>query len=110
MTAWQRLINVLRRLAHRAHCLVGDHAWIADVPVDDEGTRSHTLHQRCLYCRAQSPGLTQDTPRYAYSAGMERPDPRLVLHNPRLKRCACNACEQRRRDRRQKVTAMRKTA
>lgn len=97
-------------LAHAAHCLVGDHAYVAEVPVSVQGVRSPTLHQTCLYCRRQSPGLTQDAPRYAYSAGMERPDPRLVLHNPRLKRCACNACETRRRERRQKVIAMRKSA
>ena len=104
------MIALLHRLAHAAHCLVGDHAWIADVPVADDGTRSPTLHQHCLYCRARSPGLTQDTPRYAYRAGLELPLPVVVLHNGRLKRCACMACETRRKDRRSKVTAIRRSA
>jgi hypothetical protein len=105
------MIALLHRLAHAAHCLVGDHAWLAEVPIAADGTRSPTLHQQCLYCRRTSPGLTQDAPHYAYSAGMERRDARLVLHNSRLKRCACVACEQRRRDRRQKrPVTLRRTA
>ena len=97
---------LLYQLAHAARCLVGEHTWIADVPIDAAGTRSHTLHQRCLYCRAQSPGLTQDSPHYAYRAGLERYDPRLTLHNPRLTRCACVACARRRQEGPQKVTAI----
>ena len=97
---------LLYQLAHAARCLVGEHTWIADVPIDAAGTRSHTLHQRCLYCRKQTEGITQDAPRYAYSEGMERPDKGLMLHNARLRTCPCVACERRRQDGPQKVTAI----
>ena len=101
------------QLVRAAQCWCGDHNWMTDASSLADGTPTPTLYQRCLYCRRQSPGVTLDAPHYAYSAGMERPALRLTLHNPRLRRCPCVACETRRRERRSqraKVQPLRKTA
>jgi hypothetical protein len=99
----------LHTLAHAVRCLVGNHAYVVEVPQNAAGIRSTAVHQRCLYCRKQTKGITQDQPRYKCREGLEKPKG-LMLHNGRLKRCPCADCDERRKARRQKVTAMRKSA
>lgn len=99
-------------LKRKALCLVGAHEWHAEVPVDAEGQRQAVLRERCLHCGVVTVGISQaDGPRYVVTQAADRA--RLVLHNPRLKRCACGACEAARtarRARRQKVSPLRRSA
>jgi hypothetical protein len=69
------------------------------------------LRQRCLHCGHLTDGWLADGPRYTVTQAADRA--RLVLHNPRLKRCPCASCEAARAARRAKrgrVTQMRRTA
>lgn len=96
----------------RLHCWVGDHEWHAEVPVDADGQRQPVLRERCLQCGATTVGISQASgPRYTVTQSADRA--RLTLHNPRLRRCPCAACEASRaarRARRGKVAPMRRTA
>lgn len=96
----------------KARCLLGNHEWHTEVPVDATGHRRAVLRERCLHCGVVTVGLSQaDGPRYTVTQAADRA--RLVLHNPRLKRCACAACEAARtarRAKRQKVAPMRRSA
>ena len=96
----------------RVLCLVGDHEWHAEVPVDADGQRQPVLRERCLHCGVVTVGLSQaEGPRYHVTHEADRA--RLTLHNPRLKKCACAICEAARtarRARRTKVSPMRRTA
>ena len=94
-------------LSRSARCGLGQHEHAADLSV------AGLSRLRCLHCGRTSAGIAIDAPRYTYSAGMEQPDKKLRLHNLRLKRCPCTACEEARaarRQRRTKVTTMRRTA
>ena len=112
-------VRTLWAIATRALlCRVGQHEDTTHTRDATEATadapaQPAIIQQRCLHCGHLTKGWTQDAPRYAYSLGMERPDKGLVLHNGRLKRCLCVACETARatrRQRRAKVTTMRKIA
>ena len=96
----------------QARCLVGAHEWHAEVPVDAQGHRQAILRQRCLHCAAVTVGLSQaDGPHYHVTHAADRA--RLVLHNFRLKKCPCAACDAARaarRARRSKVAPMRRSA
>jgi hypothetical protein len=104
---WHGLKRALR-------CRLGAHEWVADVPVDAAGARQPILRERCLHCGVVTVGLSQsEGPRYRVRPGCEADWARLVLHNPRLKKCACAACETARtarRARRTKVAPMRRSA
>lgn len=96
----------------RVLCLLGDHEWHAEVPTDKDGARQPVLRERCLHCGIVTVGISLgDGPHYHRTHDADRA--RLVLHNPRLKRCACRACEAARaarRARRTKVSPMRRSA
>lgn len=69
------------------------------------------LRQRCLHCGHLTDGWVQDGPRYRMTQPADREQ--LVLHNPKLKKCACVACDQarvQRRARRVKVTTLKRSA
>ena len=69
------------------------------------------LRQRCLHCGHLTHGWAQDGPRYTRTQPADRAQ--LVLHNPRLKKCPCAACDEarlQRRARRAKVTDLKRTA
>lgn len=106
------LLARLHGWAVHLRCLLGDHEWAADVPVDAAGHRQPVLRERCLHCGVVTVGLSQaDGPRYRVTQAADAS--RLTLHNPRLKRCACGACEAARiarRARRTKVSPMRRSA
>ena len=90
-----------------ALCLIGQHEDAADLSV------AGLSRLRCLHCGRVTAGIAINAPRYAYSPGMERPDAGLRLHNSRLKRCLCVACETARatrRQRRAKVQPIRRSA
>ena len=96
----------------RIQCWTGRHEWAAEVPTDPDGHRLPILRQRCLHRGLTSHGLDLASgPRYRLTQPSDRA--RLVLHNPRLKRCPCAQCEAvraTRRARRGKVTPMRRQA
>ena len=87
LTGWVRLIR----------CWLGDHEYTthptdAQEAVGDAPAVPAILRQRCLHCGHLTSGWAQDGPRYAVTQPAGRAQ--LVLHNPRLKKCPCAACDQ----------------
>lgn len=106
LSGWSRQIR----------CRLGDHEYTTHPTAAQEAVGNAPavpalLRQRCLHCCALTEGWPQDGPRYQVTQPADRA--RLVLHNPRLKKCACAACDQarlQRRARRAKVTTLKRTA
>jgi len=113
MTPWRAR---LARGQQLVRCWVGQHEWTthpqtAQEAVGDAPAQPGILRQRCLHCGALTDGWVQDGPRYKTTQHADRAQ--LVLHNPRLKRCPCAACEQTRVARRAKrstVTTLKRSA
>jgi len=82
-------------------CAGGLHEYAAEAPVDQAGRSTGVLRRRCLHCGQVTAGWEMSaTPGYTRT---QEPDlARLRLHNGRLRRCACGACETRRRERGQR--------
>lgn len=106
LAGWRRQIR----------CGIGDHELTthpvaAQAAAGDAPAVPATLHQRCLHCGYLSAGWPQDGPRYQVTQPGDRV--KLVLHNPRLRKCPCAACDQvraKRRSRRGKVTELKRPA
>jgi hypothetical protein len=113
MTPWRaRLAGWARQI----RCRLGDHE-LTMHPTDAQEAAGDTpavpaiLRQRCLHCGHLTAGWPQDGPRYAVTQPADRTQ--LVLHNPRLKKCPCAACDQARlmrRARRAKVAELKRPA
>ena len=113
MTPWRaRLAGWARQI----RCRLGDHEYTthptdAQEAAGDAPAVPATLRQRCLHCGHLTAGWPQDGPRYQVTQPADRA--RLVLHNPKLKKCPCAGCDQaraQRRARRAKVTELKRPA
>ena len=87
-------------------CLLAQHEYSTEAPVTEKGEPTGVLRQRCLHCTHVTEGW--DTTRVTrYRRTHEADRARLVLHNGKLRRCPCAACEDRRRQRRQRPVVTR---
>ena len=102
--------------SRQIRCRLGDHEYTvhptaAQEAAGDAPAVPALLRQRCLHCGHLTHGWAQDGPRYTRTQPADRAQ--LVLHNPRLKKCPCAACDEarlQRRARRAKVTDLKRTA
>lgn len=102
--------------ARTIRCRLGDHEYTthptaAQEAAGDAPAVPAMLRQRCLHCGRTTAGWPQDGPRYRLTQPADRAQ--LVLHNPRLKKCPCVACDEARAKRRSKratVTTLKRPA
>lgn len=113
MTPWRARLH---GFTVRVKCWLQQHEYTthpetAQEAVGDAPAHPAILRQRCLHCGHLTDGWVQDGPRYRMTQPADREQ--LVLHNPKLKKCACVACDQarvQRRARRVKVTTLKRSA